>query len=169
MFRKKKNKAAPVQTAPEGNELEQITAQLKAECGEIMERRFQQLIRGYSPENPMENEDAIKILKLLLREAVSHREKYVGRVESGIENGGLFDRYYGKLAQLNAMTIEANASLQRMEAAREDYLKKRALHKQAENRVYVDMPDSAAAPTHDPEPDLWDRLFRENGQPAELF
>ena len=170
-WKKKKQKSAGKEGfSVERNELEQITEALKRECTEAMNCRFQELLRGYSSENPIEDEEAKAILSVLIGEAVAHRGKYVGRVETGIERGGLFDRYYDELGELNAMTIQANAALQRMEAAKRDYLQKRANHRQAQERVYVDLPDVAAEAERDrtPEPDLWKRVFPDGEEAADF-
>ena len=126
-------------------EIEQITTDIIEETKIVLQERFSELMSKHT--EPLSEEEACVILNGLIKEAVAKRKLMTGRIEKSVETGTLFDRYYGKMQVINALTNSAYAQMQKMDKAKERYDFQRDIYKKLTGKMYVSgaLPDDKTA------------------------
>lgn len=118
-------------------EIEHITTCLIRETIDALRYRFQIELRNeLAKGSSIEMDFAQRTLELLIHEAIANRKMLIGRIEKNVETGDLFDRYYGKMQTINALTNSAYALMQQMDVAEERYSYELAVYKKIIGKMY---------------------------------
>lgn len=140
MRRRSKNTNSTIES-----ELEMLTNELIEETigpDGLLERHFQEVLSHYSAEPDkklkLEEDDVKNILKQLIKEAVSKRNVLNGRIEKSVENGAIFERYYGKVQIINTLTNRTYAKLQLMQACKRRYDYMEEVYRKVTGEEYID-------------------------------
>ena len=96
---------------------------------------------------PLSEDEARVILNGLIKEAIAKRKVMTGRIEKSVETGALFERYYGKMQVINALTNSAYVQMKKMDKAKERYDFEREVYKKLIGKMYVPhvLPDDKIA------------------------
>ncbi len=128
-------------------ESEQITTELIEETLDILRKRFAELTVNHH--EMMGETEAAQIMECLIKEAVSHRSLLMGRVEKSVEEGPVFERYYGKIREIDALTGEAYTLMKQRDAAKKRFDEQRAIYRKVVGKTYVSdvLPEEPENPT----------------------
>lgn len=175
MFWKKKRASTSVDTLDAKGEFEHLTDELIQETigpdGEMM-RLLNQILEGYSADkNPLSIQDAKNILFSVLMVAVRQRRCLSGRIAASVENGVLFDQYYGKMREINRYTVRANAKLERMRLTWQQYQYQLKIYRSVLGKTYSkvikdskeDLSDVMPSDVMPPILDVWEKIYSERG------
>lgn len=150
-FKKKENTQSKA-------EIEEITTELIEETKKVLQIRFDELMSQHT--KPLSEDEARVILNGLIKEAIAKRKIMTGRIEKSVETGALFDRYYGKMQNINALTNSAYAQMQKMDRAKERYDFQKEIYKKLTGRMYIPyaLPDdkAIAKKVKTPKKDVWE-------------
>ena len=151
LFRKKPTVAQQIVLSGKvEDELTTITKDAIAEGKRSMRAYADKRIKGYNAAtNPLGVADAKKILLRLIREAVANRQNINGDIERSISEGGLYRRYYNKVAVVNDMTNETYSRMEHMKAARERFEYKKKVYNNVTGHMYLERAVRAVQPTSD--------------------
>lgn len=101
--------------------------------------RFKELIESYSQdEKPIGVEDAKRIILTMLSLAAVKRSELAVKIDNSIQGGSLFEYYYGRMAEINKLTIKTHTKLMKMQFLREQYELKEYIYEEVIKRSYDD-------------------------------
>lgn len=144
-------------------EIEQIITELIEETRDILQKRFDEVMAKRL--RPLTEDEAQVVLQSLIKEAIAKRKLLSGRVEKSVETGLLFDRYYGKMQTINALTNSAYAQMQKMNVAKERYEFQKGIYKKLTGKMYVPdaIPDDSKTVRFDggSYKDIWETMDEE--------
>jgi len=152
------------------SEIEQLIDQLICDTvgtnGQLQQHLNRLLKRYNADNNPLGVDEAKTILLSLIRLATGQRRLLAGRIEKSVEEGGLFDQYYGKMQTINLLTIRTNAKMKKMQVARELFEYQKAVYHRVTGKTYKEdvIPNDGELPTQAPKVDQWKEIDEEGGQ-----
>lgn len=119
------------------SELEQLTTELIEQTKAALSEQFQREMNRLKPGEPIEKDVADRTIRLLLDMAAAERKNLIGRIESDVTSGDLFERYYGKMETINRLTNSAYAKMQKLDYCKEKYENDKAIYEKLTGKMYV--------------------------------
>lgn len=146
----RKRNPRPPQPMNEHTEIEKITDTLTNETVALLEKEFRKSLKDFNSKNgTMTRAEAETILKDLMSAAASRRTLLAERICHSIENGALYERFYGNMNLLTQESSKCRALQSKLEKEKKAYLEKMSILKHVSEHVI----DPKFAPDY-PEEDL---------------
>lgn len=170
-LKKKRNREKQSFKKVEGevSEIEALTTKLLEETiGEkgLVREQLQNMLNHFDTNNnPLGVTEAEFILFSLIKVAIAQRRLLSGRIEKSVEEGELFERYYGRMQIINQLTIDAHTKMKKMQVARERYEYQLAIYQKVVGKTYErDLRPNDNELSNDSINEIWTDMDMEGGR-----
>ena len=132
-------------STPTEDELELLLKQVIESAKKELQKEFDNQIKNYSAQNnPLGEQQANKIMSILIEKAVVQRNSLNGKIEHSLSEGGLYRRYYNKIAVINDLTNDAYEKMNTMKHVEERFETKKHLYHSVTGHMYLQKINNAA-------------------------